>query len=139
MIVANSIGNLILKNIKGEHFLIKVTCDEMWRHMEFHDVPRGKRDQKGKIFLPFTTSEIKFRLNFSLEKYNLVFFDTCTYQKISLKKHSNTLFLSFLKNSTFDLGLLKSKFFKSEIRTKFAIKKSSYDENFKSLARKLWI
>ena len=38
-LIAHSIGNFILKNIKIEHYLIKRTCDEMWRHMSH---PRGK-------------------------------------------------------------------------------------------------
>ena len=38
----------------------------------------------------------------------------------------------FLRISNFDLGPLKSKIFKSENSTESAVKKSTYNENFKS-------
>ena len=37
-LIAYSIGNYILKNIKTELFLIKLKCEEIWRHKKGHDV-----------------------------------------------------------------------------------------------------
>ena len=54
------------------------------------------------------------------------------------KKNLHPVFWIFLKISNIDLGSLKSKFFKSEKSTKFAIKKNTYSENFKIFAQKLW-
>ena len=58
-VIAHSIGSFILKNIKTDNFLIKMTCDEIWRHMSFYDVSQErkirvldsslKRVKKGKI------------------------------------------------------------------------------------------
>ena len=51
-----------------------------------------------------------------------------------LKEHP--IFWLFLKISNIDLGPLKSKFFKSEKSTRSAMKKSTYNKNFKSFVKK---
>ena len=87
------------------------------------------------------TPEIESWLNFSLETYDLDFFRHLYLpKKFAWKKIKKEypVFRLFLKISNIDLGPMKSKFFKSEKSTKSAIKKSTYSENFKNFAQKLW-
>ena len=87
------------------------------------------------------TPEIESWLNFGLETYDLDFFRHLYLpKKFAWKKIKKEypVFWLFLKISNIDLGPLKSKFFKSEKSTKSAMKKSTYSENFKSFAQKLW-
>ena len=91
--------------------------------------PKGQKVKS----LYILTSEIKSWLNFGLETYMMEFFRHLYLpKKFAWKKIKKEypVFWLFLKISNIDLGPLKSKFFKSE--------NSTYSENVKSFALKLW-
>ena len=81
-------------------------------------------------------------LIFGLETHILDFF--CNFylpNKLAWKNiwKEYPVFWAFLKISISNFGPFKSKLFKFEKSTKSALKKFSYNRNFKNLARKLWL
>ena len=68
-----------------------------------------------------------------------IFFGICTYQKNSLKKIFLTpRFLAISENFEHQFGPLKIKTFQIWKKYLIRYKKSTYSENFKSCAQKLW-
>ena len=126
-LIAHSIGNFILKNIKTEHFLIKMTCDEIWRHMSLNDVSLGvkigvldsplKRVKNGKFYNCDTRNRILIKFWFRNIYFGFLSAFAPT-KKIGLKKNKKRIpcFLAIFENFEHRFGPLKIKIF--QIRKK---------------------
>ena len=99
---------------------------------------KGSKREK----LKFMTPGIEFWLNFGSEAYDLDFVRHLYLPKNWLEKNKkkNPLFFGNFWNFRTSIWAPQSQnFFKFDKATKFAVKKSTYNENFKSFARKLWL